>query len=81
MNLVMFIACYTADGGEGAANLPTAAVEQGAETAVGFTGTVDCAAANDWTEAFFALMDEGVTVDEACKELARNEQFENTRLS
>ena len=29
MNLVMFIACYTADGGEGAANLPTAAVEQG----------------------------------------------------
>ena len=26
---------------------------------MGFTGTVDCAAANDWTEAFFALMDEG----------------------
>ena len=81
MNLVMFIACYTADGGEGAANLPTAAVEQGAETAVGFTGTVDCAAANDWTEAFFALMDEGVTVDEACKELARNEQFEKKGLA
>ena len=34
MKLVMFIACHTGDGGEGGANLPTVAVEQGAALAV-----------------------------------------------
>lgn len=71
MKLVMFIACHTGDGGEGGANLPTVAVEQGAETAVGFTGSIGCEDANEWTEAFFNLMQQdGMTVEEACARLA-----------
>lgn len=78
MKLVMFIACHTGYGGEGAANLPTVAVEQGAETAVGFMEDIDCAVANDWTEAFFDLIEEdGMTVEGACNYLATH-SFKDT---
>ena len=80
MKLVMFIACHTGDGGEGGANLPTVAVEQGAETAVGFTGSIGCEDANEWIEAFFTLMQQdGMTVEEACARLAED-AFKDTEM-
>ena len=69
MDLVAFIACNTAYGGEGAANLPTYAVSRGAETAIGFTEQILCTQANEWTKAFFALLENGYSVKAACEDL------------
>ena len=75
MKLVMFIACHTGAGGSTAPNLVSVAVEQGARTAVGFQGNIDCEAANNWTKAFFTLMQNGVSVYSACSQLALNSNY------
>ncbi len=71
LKLVLFIGCKTGYGGETAPNLPSAAVNKGATTAVGFRNNIYCEAANDWTKDFFFLMEEGKTVEEACVQLAK----------
>lgn len=81
MTLVMFIGCETAAGGEGGLNLPTVAVEQGARTSVGFRGSIDCATANNWTEDFFDLIKNGLSVSAACAQLAANNKYAGTGLA
>ena len=68
----MFIGCDTGEGGVGGKNLPSVAVEQGAETAIGFTDTIYCTTANNWTKEFFSLWDSGYSVEMACAYLARS---------
>ena len=62
MELVMFIGCSTGAGGVGGNNLPTAVVERGAKVAIGFTDTIYCLESNQWTQAFFSLASQGLTV-------------------
>ena len=69
LDLVLFIGCGTARGGEGARNLPTRIVEQGAQTAIGFTASINCAEANKWTKDFYNLLLQGETVLSAATEL------------
>ncbi|MBR2901911.1 MAG: DNRLRE domain-containing protein, partial [Clostridia bacterium] len=62
LGIALFVACWT---GVGENNLPSAIVEYGAEAAVGFTRTIDCNVAGDWTYAFMTAFLEGQTAKEA----------------
>ena len=75
LRLAMFIGCRTGSGGVGGNNLPSAAVAQGAETAIGFTDTINCPDANAWTQEFFVLWDSGSTVEMVCSNLARSSSY------
>lgn len=70
MDLIMFIGCETGYGGDGAANLPTVAVDKGATAAIGFEGNIWCDSANEWLVKFIAMLEAGKTVYSACAELA-----------
>ena len=63
--LALFIACYTAYGGNGARNLPTKIVESGAKCAIGFEETIGCTSANNWTKNFYERFSEGYSVEES----------------
>ena len=60
--LIAFIGCSTA---EGTSNLPSVAVNKGAATALGFATTINCDLANQWTEDFFYLLYQGMSVSTA----------------
>lgn len=62
-DLMIFVGCQTAavDG----RSLPDAAVAAGAAAAIGFTGNIECGAANIWTESFFAYYQLGYSIDTA----------------
>lgn len=48
---------------------------------MGFTGSIGCEDANEWTEAFFNLMQQdGMTVEEACARLAED-AFKDTEMA
>ncbi len=64
-DLILFIGCETAAGEENGRNLPSAVVSRGAEVAVGFTRSIDCAVANEWTKEFYTYLLQGKTVQEA----------------
>lgn len=64
-DLVLFIACSTAAGGENGKNLVAKIVDSGAKTSIGFEDTVGCNAANLWTKYFFDALLNGYTVYEA----------------
>ncbi len=65
LKLVLFIGCETAYGGEGVKNLPSVAVNNGAEVAIGFSTEIICGDANLWTAEFYGRLLEGDTVQEA----------------
>lgn len=81
MTLIMFIACKTASQGEGGKNLPTIAVNQGAKTAVGFEESIGCATANNWTQNFFDLLQDGLSVNAACVQLAADSVYSGTTMT
>lgn len=66
LKLALFVGCYTGYGGAMWENLPSVAIWQGARTAIGFTGSINCNEANHWVELLFDLLDEGKTIREAC---------------
>ena len=66
--LMVFVACYTGEGGVGENNFPTKAVACGARVAIGFQGSIDCDDAEKWTKNFFGALAEGHSVDEAIAE-------------
>lgn len=78
LKLVMFIGCKTACGNS---NLPSVAVENGAQTAVGFTGSINCGDANAWTEDFFLLLQSGMSVYSACYHLAELNKYSSTEMT
>ena len=65
IKLAVYLGCTTGRGGENARNLPNRTVERGAETAIGFTESITCSAANTWTENFYESLLLGNTVAEA----------------
>ena len=71
IDVAVFIGCYTACGGEGGNNLPSAIVEYGARAAVGFKGEIVCSDANTWLTNFYSEMQSGSTlgsaVESACQ--------------
>ena len=80
MDLVMFVACNTGYGGEGAANLPSKAVEKGATTAIGFEESITCSRTNEWLIDFFEGLADGYTVDEICSLWAEREYYADAHL-
>lgn len=83
MKLVMFIACETAKSLQltGARNLPNAAVYNGAKTALGFTAKIDCSKANEWTIDLIDLLEQGYTIQDACRELDNNKKYTGTTMT
>ena len=67
MRLMVFCGCNTASPNviSGHYTLPESAVKCGAECAIGFSGTIVCESANDWTKKFFELLGDGMTVSQA----------------
>ena len=65
LDLAIFIACHSGDGGINSNNLPSRAVEQGAKTAIGFIGNLGVAGANEFIDDFFVYLNDGYTVMEA----------------
>lgn len=65
LELVLFIGCSTASRVNSGCDLVTRIIEQGAQTAIGFTEEIDCNKANTWTTAFFEELLEGKSVSEA----------------
>lgn len=63
--LMLFVGCKTAS--HSTQNLPIAAVNAGAEVAVGFTETITCYIANLWTEKFFEYYSQGYSVEASCE--------------
>lgn len=80
LDLAMFIGCTTAYGGTSGPNLASVAVKQGAQTAVGFSKEINCSIANNWTMQFFQYIEEGYSVQAACKKLAGNSTYGATTL-
>lgn len=70
IQLVIFLSCYAGQGGEGAPNLPTVAVAQGARTAIGFKGKIRCDEANRWLKEFFnQFSKDGCSIESAIQAL------------
>ena len=70
LKIALFISCESGHGGASGNNLPNEAHAKGAQTAVGFTGTINCSKANSWTIAFCQKMSSGYSVQTACTQLA-----------
>ena len=65
VRIALFVGCETGAGGEGGRNLPQRLVDAGAEVSIGFTVSINCGAANTWTQSFYEHMLRGKTVEEA----------------
>lgn len=65
--LVVYGACFTGQGGEGAENVVNATKTRGSKTVVGFEENVKYDEVNAWCEKFFEALAEGNTVEEACE--------------
>ena len=63
-DVALFIGCETAN--HDSQSLLYAAILAGADYAVGFTTTIYCDDANEWTEAFFSYYAQGYSVKSAC---------------
>ena len=62
LDIALFIGCYTGYGGVNGNNLPAVVVSQGAEVAIGFSVSISCDGANDWTAQFYSSLLQGKTV-------------------
>ena len=74
LKLAMFIGCYTAYDVSDGTNLPEAAVNAGAKTAVGFSDSINCQKANQWTIRLFEYLDEGYNLQAALNLMKAEEE-------
>lgn len=65
LQLVVFVACETGKGGEGANNLVNAMANKGAQVVIGFEKTIYCPESDIWVNAFFNSLGDGCTIDTA----------------
>jgi hypothetical protein len=74
VNLLLFVGCKTAWGGNGNTtnNLIVASVNAGADFAVGFEDTINCDGANTWTEYFCEYYSDGQSVWDAAANAAND---------
>lgn len=75
MKMILFVGCYTAaDIGDGK-NLPEAAIEAGAKTAIGFDSSIVCSEANNWTITLFEYLDDGLSLQAAINQMISEEEM------
>ncbi|MCM1223465.1 MAG: RICIN domain-containing protein, partial [Lachnospiraceae bacterium] len=67
VELMLYVGCTTAYGGNTANNLITASVNAGANYALGFQEEIDCNGANTWTSYFCEYYTNGQTIYDAAK--------------
>ena len=72
-DLIIYGACLTASGGEGADNMITATIDAGARTVIGFQHNVHYDACNEWCKVFFDILsyrygDSTQNYDTVCEE-------------
>lgn len=77
LELVLFIGCETAYDDITGRNLPVIVASQGAEVAIGFSDTILCSPANEWTKDFYAHLLAGYTVQESVDYASDNQSDES----
>ena len=65
VELLLFVGCKTAYGGNNGKNLATASVNAGAGCAIGFSDSIACDGANTWTSSFCQFYANGDSVEDA----------------
>ena len=65
--IVLFIGCRTAYSNNGVISLCQAAVDAGADFAIGFTESIGCGTANSWVKWFFYYYNKGYSVPFSCE--------------
>jgi len=70
MEMMLYVACETAYGGNDAQNLITASVNAGANYALGFEESIGCDGANTWTSYFCEYYAAGQSIYEAAQNAA-----------
>lgn len=70
VDIMLYVACDTAHGGETGSNLATASVNAGADYAIGFEKSINCKGANAWTSYFSQYYAEGYTIETAAQKAA-----------
>ena len=78
--LFVFCGCKTAAGDVYDAvvrNLVVQSTEKGVRTAVGFSETIKCNAANTWTKWFFKYLSQGKNVDTAANNAVKKARGDN----
>ncbi|MBE6588551.1 MAG: hypothetical protein E7643_00090 [Ruminococcaceae bacterium] len=77
IDLIIYGACSTGEGREDSNNLVNATHAKGAKVVIGFELSVLSNQMNDWCEYFFAELEAGKTVKEACEavDLKMNEVY------
>lgn len=80
LRLVAFVGCQTGYGGNGAANLPSIAVQRGATCAIGFIDEIGCNDANAWTIKFMNYLADGYSVYGAYNQLLYYDNYLNTNF-
>ena len=80
LKVALFIGCETGAGGVGGKNLPTVAVQKGAQAAIGFRNNIGCDKANTWTIQFANYMNNGRSIKDACSAMAKQGAFVGSGL-
>lgn len=65
--LVVYGACLTGKGREGAINLVNATYAKGVTSVIGFELSVNCEEMNMWATAFFNAIGQGKSIEKACE--------------
>ena len=74
-DLMLFVACKTAT--HPTRSLPDAAVDAGAQAAIGFEESIGCSTANDWVRYFFDYYLQGYSVGESASKAAYDCDYAN----
>lgn len=70
--LAIFVACQTAYSDNGVISICQAAVDAGADCAIGFTDDVNCLIAGTWLEKFFEYYRQGYDIEYCCQYAAED---------
>ena len=76
LDIMLYVGCSTAYGGETGSNLATASVNAGAKCAIGFEETISCNGANSWTSYFTKFYTEGETIEDAAQLAAEQTAYD-----
>lgn len=77
LRLAIYLSCNAGYDNGDSNNIPYMTVKKGAETALGFQHTIHSPEAQEWVEELFKLMSNGMTLEDACKELGNEGDFKS----
>jgi len=81
VEMMLYVGCTTAYGGNTGENLVTASVNAGANYALGFQKTINCGGANTWTSYFCQYYTAGQTIYDAARHAAEDTALEHPILN